>query len=211
MDFPSIMVSRSEKRSRGRADRIGSSRWMVVEDPAPAMAKQGLSGGALDDGDAEESERSDAIARGWVGRFFGVSGPIERGILRTSKQASKQASKLCRSFERCAISRGLGAGDADRRLLRRWSHRDGRHERYGGRGRRRRRPHMDEDRYRPRRTPVPQACITYLWRSRRCSRRSARPSRTPAAPPPPQELHGSLPRPCCHVCSLQGCPLCLLM
>ena len=43
MDFPSIMVSRSEKRSRGRADRIGSSRWMVVEDPAPAMAKQGLS------------------------------------------------------------------------------------------------------------------------------------------------------------------------
>ena len=43
MDFPSIMVSRSEKRSRGRADRIGSSRWMVVEDPAPAMAKQELS------------------------------------------------------------------------------------------------------------------------------------------------------------------------
>ena len=40
------------------------------EDPAPAMAKQGLSGGALDDPDAEESERSDAIARGRVGRFF---------------------------------------------------------------------------------------------------------------------------------------------
>ena len=75
MDFPSIMVSRSEKRSRGRADRIGSSRWMVVEDPAPAMAKQGLSCGALDDPDAAESERSDAIAmsqmaRGRVGRFF---------------------------------------------------------------------------------------------------------------------------------------------
>ena len=70
MDFPSIMVSRSEKRSRGRADRIGSSRWMVVEDPAPAMAKQGLSGGALDDGDAEESERSDAIARGGVLQTF---------------------------------------------------------------------------------------------------------------------------------------------
>ena len=64
MDFPSIMVSRSEKRSRGRADRIGSSRWMVVEDPAPAMAKQGLSGGALDDPDAEESERSDASRGG---------------------------------------------------------------------------------------------------------------------------------------------------
>ena len=76
MDFPSIMVSRSEKRSRGRADRIGSSRWMVVEDPAPAMAKQGLSGGALDDPDAEESERSDALARGGVLRFFRVSGPI---------------------------------------------------------------------------------------------------------------------------------------
>ena len=43
---------------------------MVVEDPAPAMAKQGLSCGALDDPDAEESERSDAIARGWVGRFL---------------------------------------------------------------------------------------------------------------------------------------------
>ena len=70
MDFPSIMVSRSEKRSRGRADRIGSSRWMVVEDPAPAMAKQGLSGGALDDPDAEESERSDAIARGGSDDFF---------------------------------------------------------------------------------------------------------------------------------------------
>ena len=70
MDFPLIMVRRSEKRSRGRADRIGSSRWVVVEDPAPAMAKQGLSGGALDDPDAEESERSDAIARGGVGRFF---------------------------------------------------------------------------------------------------------------------------------------------
>ena len=40
---------------------------MVVEDPAPAMAKQGLSGGALDDPDAEESERSDARHRegGW--------------------------------------------------------------------------------------------------------------------------------------------------
>ena len=37
---------------------------MVVEDPALAMAKQGLSRGALDDGDAEESERSDAIAGG---------------------------------------------------------------------------------------------------------------------------------------------------
>ena len=76
MDFPSIMVSRSEKRSRGRADRIGSSRWMVVEDPAPAMAKQGLSGGARDDPDAEESERSDAIATGRVRRFSSVSGPI---------------------------------------------------------------------------------------------------------------------------------------
>ena len=43
---------------------------MVVEDPAPAMAKQGLSGGALDDGDAEESERSDAIARGGSDDFF---------------------------------------------------------------------------------------------------------------------------------------------
>ena len=49
---------------------------MVVEDPAPAMAKQGLSGGALDDPDAEESERSDAIARGRVGRFFRVREPI---------------------------------------------------------------------------------------------------------------------------------------
>jgi len=65
-----IMASRSEKRSRGRADRIGSSRLVVHEDPAPAIAKQGLSRGALDDGDAEESERSDAIARGRVGRFF---------------------------------------------------------------------------------------------------------------------------------------------
>ena len=63
MDFPSIMVSRSEKRSRGRADRIGSSRWMVVEDPAPAMAKQGLSGGALDDPDAEEA-RGRTLSRG---------------------------------------------------------------------------------------------------------------------------------------------------
>ena len=70
MDFPLIMVSRSEKRSRGRADRIGSSRWMVVEDPAPAMAKQGLLGGALDDGGAEESERLDAIARGGSSRTF---------------------------------------------------------------------------------------------------------------------------------------------
>ena len=51
---------------------------MVVEDPAPAMAKQGLSGGALDDPDAEESERSDAIARGGVRRFSRVSGPIIR-------------------------------------------------------------------------------------------------------------------------------------
>ena len=55
MDFPSIMVSRSEKRSRGRADRIGSSRWMVR---------------ALDDPDAEESERSDAVARGGRTIFF---------------------------------------------------------------------------------------------------------------------------------------------
>ena len=37
---------------------------MVAEDHAPAMAKQGLSGGALDNPDAEESERSDAVARG---------------------------------------------------------------------------------------------------------------------------------------------------
>ena len=65
-----IMASRSEKRSRGRADRIGSSRLVVHEDPAPAIAKQGLSRGALDDGDAEESERSDAIARGGVLQFF---------------------------------------------------------------------------------------------------------------------------------------------
>ena len=43
---------------------------MVVEDPALAMAKQGLSGGALDDGDAEESERSDAIARGGSDDFL---------------------------------------------------------------------------------------------------------------------------------------------
>ena len=133
--------------------------------------------------------------RSSLARFFDIRSPTAyllfiTGLLLTYLLlASKQASKLCRSFERCAISRGLGAGDADRRLLRRWSHRDGRRERYGGRSRRRRRPHMDEDRYRPRRTPVPQACITYLWRSRRCSRRSARPSRTPAAPPPPQELH----------------------
>ena len=70
MDFPSIMVSRSEKRSRGRADRIGSSHWVVHEDLAPAVAKQGLSGGALDDPDAEESERSDAIARGGSTIFF---------------------------------------------------------------------------------------------------------------------------------------------
>jgi len=78
MDFPLIMVGRSEKRSRGRADRLRSSCWVVHEDPAPAMANQGLSGGALDDGDAEESERSHAIARGGgvvvvvsrVGRFF---------------------------------------------------------------------------------------------------------------------------------------------
>ena len=49
---------------------------MVVEDPALAMAKQGLSRGALDDGEAEESERSDAIARGRVGRFFRVREPI---------------------------------------------------------------------------------------------------------------------------------------
>ena len=92
MDFPSIMVSRSEKRSRGRADRIGSSRWMVVEDPAPAMAKQGLSGGALDDPDAEESERSDAIARGRVGRFFRVREPIDRRTrLRPSVVAARRA------------------------------------------------------------------------------------------------------------------------
>ena len=104
-----------------------------------------------------------------------------------SKQASKQAS----NFSSAARSLRSSAGDADRRLLRRWNHLDGRHELYGDRGRRRRRPHMDEDRYRPRRTPVPQACITYLWRSRRCSRRSARPSRTRAAPPTPQELHRS--------------------
>ena len=51
---------------------------MVVEDPALAMAKQGLSGGALDDPDAEESERSDAIARGRVLPFFGVSAPIKQ-------------------------------------------------------------------------------------------------------------------------------------
>ena len=51
---------------------------MVVEDPALAMAKQGLSRGALDDGDAEESERSDAIAGGGVGRFSRVSAPITR-------------------------------------------------------------------------------------------------------------------------------------
>ena len=159
-----------------------------------------------------KASRSTGIARrtrpcsGWlranlycVGRYF---------LPHRAPQAKPSQAK---PLKRCAISRGLGAGDADRRLLRRWNHRDGRHERYGGRGRRRRRPHMDEDRYRPRRTPVPQACITYLWRSRICSRRSARPSRTPAAPSPPQELHGSLPRPCCHVCSLQGCPLCLLM
>ena len=43
---------------------------MVVEDPAPAMAKQGLSCGALDDPDAAESERSDAIARGGSDDFF---------------------------------------------------------------------------------------------------------------------------------------------
>ena len=47
---------------------------MLVEDPAPAMAKQGLSGGALDDPDAEESERSDAIARGRVGPLFRSKG-----------------------------------------------------------------------------------------------------------------------------------------
>ena len=48
---------------------------MVVEDPAPAMAKQGLSGGALDDPDAEESERSDAIARRGVLPIFLNKGP----------------------------------------------------------------------------------------------------------------------------------------
>ena len=72
-------------------------------------------------------------------------------------------------------------GNGTRRVLHYTHNRDGHHERYRGRGRRRRRPHMDEDRYKPRRTPVPQACITYLWRSRRCSRRSARPSRTPVS------------------------------
>ena len=40
---PPIMASRSEKRSRGRADRLWSSHWVVHEDPAPAVAKQGLS------------------------------------------------------------------------------------------------------------------------------------------------------------------------
>ena len=40
---PPIMVSRSEKRSRGRADRLWSSHWVVHEDPAPAVAKQGIS------------------------------------------------------------------------------------------------------------------------------------------------------------------------
>ena len=51
---------------------------MVAEDPAPAMAKQGLSGGALDDGDAEESERSDAIARGGGRTIFLITAPIIR-------------------------------------------------------------------------------------------------------------------------------------
>ena len=44
---------------------------MVAEDPAPAMAKQGLSGAALDDPDAQESEA--------VGRHReGVRAPITR-------------------------------------------------------------------------------------------------------------------------------------
>ena len=60
---------------------------MVAEDPAPAMAKQGLSGGALDDGDTEESERSDAIARRGVRRFSRVSGPTSPAEQQTCEGA----------------------------------------------------------------------------------------------------------------------------
>ena len=61
---------------------------MVVEDPAPAMAKQGLSGGALDDGDTEPAASAiDFHALSGVDlprERFTVSRPIElRSCMRS--------------------------------------------------------------------------------------------------------------------------------
>ena len=64
------------------------------EDPAPAVAKQELSRGALDDGDAEESERADAIAGGRAHNKSSVSLWALRSVHTYIHMAASSTSEM---------------------------------------------------------------------------------------------------------------------